>query len=189
MRYTEPITDRAQSDIDNLTVKAFFNVADWQRIYNNAQVAKALLDFLFSINITFDTVTEPTIITIPTVTQLNTLLANIDRLRIESNLPAITELNEIASDWKEGSGAPSPDYLDANEWEQVIDLIFASVGKVPNYYIYCGVASVGQIRMYQHRWRLYTWIEESLSPVRRARTGIAKTGTGLTWNNGFRRYA
>jgi hypothetical protein len=188
MRYIAPVTDRSAADIANKTAKAFFNVADWQRVHNNAQVTKALVDFLLSINVTFDAVIEPTIATVPTVAQLNALLGNIDRLRIESSLPAITGLAEITSDWQSGTGANAPDYLDANEWEQVLDVILNSVAKAVEYQIYCGVANVGQMRFYQSRWRKYAWVQNAVSPVRSHRTGIAVSGAGITWNNGFRRY-
>lgn len=188
MRYTTPITDRTALDVTNKTAKAFFNVADWQRIYNNTQVTKALVDLLLSINITFNTVVTPTILTIPTVTELNTLLANIERIRIASNLPSITGLTEITSAWLAGSSVDAPDYLDVNEWEQVLDIVFAVIGYSVEYAVYCGVAAVGQPRFYQHRFRQYTWVADAVSPVRRARTGIATSASGLTRNNSWRKY-
>ncbi len=167
MRYTIPITNRTASDVTNRTAKAFFNIADWQRIYNNTQVTKALVDFLLSISVTFDTLSAPTITTIPTVTQLNTLLANIERIRIAAD-PTVTGLPEIKDDWTAGPGSPSPDYLDVNDWENVLDVIYNTIGMESGY---------------------TGWIPDSLTPVRRARAGISTSGRNLTYNNGFRRYA
>lgn len=188
MKYITPVYDRTALDVTNRTAKGFLNVADWQRVYNNAQVTKALVDFLLSISITFDTLTEPTITTIPTVSELNTLLANIDRIRINSALPAISGLVEIKDDWTAGSSADTPTYLDVNDWEQVLNVIFTMIGYSVEYIIYCGVATTGQPRFYQHRWRMFGWVEPSATPVRRSRVNVATSGTGLTRTNGFRRY-
>lgn len=189
MRYIEAITNRAQSDIDSLTAKAFFNIVDWQRIYNNSQVAKAIVDFLLSINVSFDELTEPSITTIPTVTEINTLLANIERIRDASGLPEINGISEIFASWQEGAGANAPDYLNVNEWEQILEYLVKSFPAMLDYQIYCGVASVGQIRFYQNKFRRLTYIPDDPAFVRRARTGISNSGVGLTRNNGFRRYA
>ena len=73
--YTTPIYDRTLADVESQTAKAFLNVVDWLRIYNNTEIVNEILNTLLSSTVTFDTVTAPTIATIPTVTQLNTLLA------------------------------------------------------------------------------------------------------------------
>lgn len=185
--YTTPIFDRTVDDISARTAKAFFNLSDWMRVYGNAQIVNAIVSALNG-HIAFDTVVEPTITTIPTVTELNTLLANIERLRVGSGLPPIEGITSIKHDWIEGSAADAPDYLDANDWEKVLDVIFHSVVLSTDYRVYCGVAGAGQPRLYQARWRVHGWVPDSVSPVRRARTGVATTNTGLTRNNSFRRY-
>ncbi|MBK8467725.1 MAG: hypothetical protein IPL32_18075 [Chloracidobacterium sp.] len=159
MTYITPITDRSENDIKSRTAKAFFNVADWQRIYNNAQVTKTLVDLIQGGSILFDTLPSITITTIPTVTELNTLLANIERIRVEANLPAIPGLTSIFAEWGEGVGSESPDYLDVNEWEQVLDLIYNLVPNAGKYYVWCGVASAGQTRFYQSQWRKHPELE------------------------------
>ena len=167
MRYTEPITDRTQTDVTNKTSKAYFNIADWLRVYNNTQVTKALVDFLLSTSVTFDTLSTPTTETIPTITELNTLLANIERIRLAAE-PTVTGLSEIKDDWVAGAGYPSPDYQNVNDWENVLDVIYNTIGTESGY---------------------TDWVEDSLTPVRRARAGISTSGRGLMYNNGFRRYA
>lgn len=186
MSYKTPITDRTLTDITTKTAKAFFNVADWVRIYGNAEIINAIVSELNGA-ITFDAITEPTVTRIPTVADINILLANIERIRINSGLPAIDGLVSIKHDWLEGSAADAPDYLDVNTWEKVLDIIFKSVLLSTGYRVYCGVANVGQPRLYQHRWRTWT-IETSALPFRSPRTGIAVTGASIKQNNSFRRY-
>lgn len=189
MRYITPITDRELLDITNRTSKAFLNIADWIRIYNNAELTKILVDFLLGTSTTFDAVSTPTVFTKPTVTQLNTLLANMNRVRIASGLPEITGLSELKADWLEGSSADAPDYIDVNAWETFIDTIFNCIGLSMEYRIYCGVSATGQPRFYQYRFRQYSgWVQPAVSPHRRARTGFAVCGSGLRQTNKYRRY-
>jgi hypothetical protein len=188
MKYIEPIYDRTADDIANRTVKAFFNVADWQRIYNNAQVTRLLVEYLRGATITFDAVTEPTVMSIADATALNTLLANIERIRLASGLDTISGVTEVASDWAVGVNTDSPDYLDVNQWEQVLHIIFNLIAPLTEYVIYSGVSATGQPRFYQHRFRQFSWVVPSASPVRSARCNVSESGTGMTRNNKFRRY-
>jgi hypothetical protein len=188
MRYIEPINDRTALDVTNKTTKAFFNIADWLRVYNNTQVVNALVSFLLSMGITFNAVGEPTITTFPTVTDVNTLLANIERIRLAAQLPAITGLVEITSAFTEGGAGNAPDYLDANDWENALHIILNAFPAMVEYVVFCGVGATGQPRFYQHRFRQYAWVALSASPTRLTRLGFATSGTGLTRNNSFRRY-
>lgn len=189
MRYIEPITDRSATDVTNKTAKAFLNVADWLRIYQNQQVVKAFVDFILSMNITFSPFAVPTITSVPNITMLNTLLENIENIRQAEGLPIIEGIDEaINHDWGEGAGADAPDYLDVNQWEYILDAIYNSIGTVLDYRVYAGVCNAGQPRFYQARWHTFAWVQDAVSPVRRARAGVAKANGTLTWNNGFRRY-
>ena len=188
--YQTPVTDRTADDIVNQTAKAFFNVSDWLRIYNNTQVVNALVEFLLDIDIAFDALSTPTITTIPTVAQLNTLLLNIERIRLASGFPAIDGLTEIVTSWADGTSADAPTYIEANQWEQVLDTIYRSIARSVEYQPYCGVLGAGQSRLWQHRFRQYSeWVAYNPNPVRHARTGCAVAGTGLTRSDGFRRYS
>jgi hypothetical protein len=190
MNYQAPVTDRAAADITGRTAKAFINMVDWARIYSNAQFIHTLLETISGYGVTFNAITAWTVTTIPTVAEFNILLANIERLRLASNLPAITGFTEIKDDWIAGTAAESPDYVDANLWEFVIDTIYHGVYRATAYGIYCGVATAGQIRFYQHRWREYPdWVPDAGSPTRKARAGIAIAGAGMMRNNKFRRYS
>jgi hypothetical protein len=120
MSYVTPIFDRTLADITNKTSKAYFNVADWVRVNGNAEYIKELIESFLGISIQLDTVSTPTTATIPTVTDLNTLLANIEHLRTVSE---VIQTTAIKHDWVAGIGEKAPDYLDVNKWEQTIDVI------------------------------------------------------------------
>lgn len=168
MKYIEAITDRTQTDITNKTAKAYFNIIDWRRIDNNSRVAKLLVDFILSINVTFNAVIEPTITTIPAVTDINELLENIESLRLSTIAYPITGVVEIKDDYAEGIGVTSPDFENANSWENNIHLIYCGIGTASGY---------------------TAWIPPSATPVRRARANVATCGAGATRQNYFRRYA
>jgi len=125
MAYTTPVTDRTIADVKNKTSKAYFNVADWQRIYNNTLLTKSLAEILLSSSISASTLTEPTITTIPTVVNFNALLTNIETLRLavvaESIVGAQTVINDA---WEAGLFRSAPDWQDANIWESTIDAIW-----------------------------------------------------------------
>lgn len=124
MAYTTPVTDRTAADIVAKNSKAYFNVADWTRVYNNSQLVNSLVTVMLDERITFDTLTAPTIATIPTVTDFNTMIANIERTRFEvaANTPIVAV--EIKDDWAAGFNQDAPDYIDANLWESTLDAIW-----------------------------------------------------------------
>lgn len=189
MKYLEPITDRAALDIANRTAKAFFNASDWERIYGNAEYINVMIETLINVTTPFTTVTHPTMNSIPTVTDFNTLLENLNLMRISAGLASVTELAALKADWAAGANEDAPDYLDVNEWEEFIQIIMRLLGTIVSYQIYCGVGAVGQPRFYQHRWRVYPFVQNDPSPTRKARCGIATCGAGLKRNNKYRRYA
>jgi hypothetical protein len=125
MAYVTPITDRSQADIIAQNSKAYWNVADFERVYRNSQLANALAEIELDTPIDFDILTAPTITTIPAVVDFNTFLANIERLRLAvvgESIPG-TE-TEIKDDYIAGTGQDAPDYHDANLWESTIDAIW-----------------------------------------------------------------
>ena len=188
MKYITPITDRTVADLVNRTDKAFFNVTDWERIYGNAEYVNNLLRLLLSINITFDTITAPTMIAIPTVADFNTLLTNINRIRIGAGFEGVPDLVELQTAWTAGATAIAFTYVDVNQWEQMLFVLCGLVSALADYIVFCGVANVGQPRFYQHRFRVFPFVQDAASPVRRARTNAAICSAGLTRNNRFRRY-
>lgn len=188
MRYITPITDRSAGDVVNGITKAFFNVADWNRIHNNSKVTKALVDFILSIDIPYSTVFSPTTVAVPTITELNTLLQNIENIRVTEGLPSISGLTEIKTNWDEGYGAESPSYIEVNQWESILDSIYNSIGKTLDYRVYCGVANAGQPRFWQARFHTYEWVPKEENPPRSFRVGVSVPGQPITFANGFRRY-
>lgn len=162
MPYTAAIFDRTQTDIDTRTSKAFLNIADWDRIEDNAVYVRGELVDLFGVMVIFTgTTSAPAITSIPDVDDFNRLLENIEQLRqaAEDVMPALTTttgFSAVAHDWVAGVSQDAPNYTDANHWEEVIDIIYQTLTE-------------------------YT----SLSP-RCARTGIANAGAELNFNNRFR---
>ena len=186
--WLRPIFDRVLLDITNRTAKAFFNVLDWARIYENTKIIKAVVDMVMGTNAEFTEIAAPTITTIPAVASFNTLLANIEAVRTASGLPAVLGLVELKTNWKGGANETAPDYNDVNDWERDIQFIRDFSRIAANDRIFSGVPNAGQSRLWQHRFRRFNWVQPSLTPLRCARSGIAVSGSVLTRQNLFRRY-
>ena len=125
MAYVTAITDRVLSDITTPTSKGYWNIADWTRVYGNSQLVNSLAAIMLDTPIVFNTLTAPTITTIPSVTDFNTFLANIERLRLAVAGESIVGTGtEIKDDYTAGTGYESPDYVDANLWESTLDAIW-----------------------------------------------------------------
>lgn len=117
MSYVTPVT--------NHTASSYFNVADWNRIYNNAQLMCSLAEIKLGSPIVFTSVVAQTITTNPTTILLSigTLLTNIDNARaaMAALLPALTT---VKHDWLAGMGNVAPNYTHVNQWESTIDAIW-----------------------------------------------------------------
>lgn len=122
--YTTPITDRTAADITAKNSKAYFNVADWIRIYRNAQLTSSLVEIFVNAQKLFLTVPTPTISTIPSGIAFNTLLFNIETLRTASPTFEAIAPNEISYNWLSGAGRNAPKYTDVNLWETTIHAIW-----------------------------------------------------------------
>lgn len=190
MSFTNPIMDRSATDITNRTAKAFFNVADWVRIYNNAQAAQALIQALNEISISFTTVSAPTTLSMAQAAAINTLCQNIENIRAGSGLPAIPGIAELETAWATGQRATSPNYITVNQWEETIETLRTGIIGAVEYRIYCGVAEPGQSRFRQNLFRRFQWVEPLVSWTRQARAGVpgSTTGSSLMRQNSFRRY-
>lgn len=187
-RWSTPITDRSDADILARTAKAFINVVDWLRIYNNSQQAHEIVSVLLGLDVAFSALTEPVITDFPDVDDINTLIENIDLLREAASLPSATGIETLKYDYLAGAGAVAPYYEDVNDWERDLLLIRDMLVTAADYQVYCGVAAVGQPRHWQNRYRRWTFVPEAASPVRRPRCGLVVSGTGMTRQNLFRRY-
>ena len=112
------IYGRAALDITNRTSKGFFNLADWTRIYTNAETANPLWAAYKGVSITFTSVTAPTMSTHPTAADFNTLCQNIENVRAASRLA----LPVVRVGWREGK-ASSPTWRDINNMEYALAVL------------------------------------------------------------------
>lgn len=122
--YTTPVTDRTSADIVAKNSKAYFNVADWTRIYRNAQITNSLVEIFIGSPLLFLTVQDPTILSIPFNQTFNALLTHIETFRTASPLLEAVAPDEIFHAWQSGPGQLSPKYTDVNLWETTIDAVW-----------------------------------------------------------------
>ena len=122
MTWTTPIYDRVLSDVTTPTAKGYFNVADWTRIYDNAAYVNAEILTNTGHTVTFTTITAPTTSIDPTtiITKFNTLLANIEAMRLYVNLhgASISAMTNLV--YTAGAGEIAPSYIDVNQWEYIL---------------------------------------------------------------------
>jgi hypothetical protein len=189
LNWIAPITDRTRDDLQARTAKAFLNVSDWLRIYGNTILDQRAVQAIIGLNAVLTSLTQPAITEFPSVVDINTLIENIDLLREATCLPASLGLVALKHDYIAGSGAEAPNYEDVNDWERDILLIRDQLLILADYLVYCGVANCGQTRLWQNQFRRWIYVQDALSPVRLGRCGVAITGSGLTRQNYFRRYA
>jgi len=187
MPWIDAVYGRTQEDITNLTSKAFFNVVDWVRIENNTVYVRAVLNVLRSLNIEYNVVSEPDISTIPSADDINQFVDNIEHLRIIASLPVSSGIVVLKTDWLGVTSAPTVDFEVVNDWERNLQIIKNLTISISTYLVFCGVASVGQSRLWQNRFR-NMFILPSRYPVRRARMLGSPVGSGLVRQNKFRRY-
>lgn len=126
MSYVTAITDRVLSDVTTPTSKGYMNVADWSRIYGNSRLAHDLAEINIALDpIAFTPLTTPTTATVPTITEFNAFLTNIETLRLATqNYVGATIYTAIKDDYVGGPGSKAPNYVDVNYWESVIDAIW-----------------------------------------------------------------
>lgn len=117
MAYITPVTNR--------TANSFFNVADWSRIHDNSKLLNSLMRIVWDAGL-FIEFTVPIITTNPelALSNLNTMLENIEvnmRQYVTTELPALTP---VKYDWPAGRDVDSPSYIHANQWEITIDAMW-----------------------------------------------------------------
>ncbi len=137
MTYTTPITDRDAADIAAQNSKAFWNVADWVRVYGNSLETNTHLNSEFSTSISFDAISAVVNTDIPTIAEINEFLANIERMRawvVDNTVfyPAALD-TEIKDDYTAGQSETAPSYINVNRWESHIDLMYNLT--LDNYYL------------------------------------------------------
>ncbi len=151
--WVTPITDRTELDILGRTAKAFLNVADWVRIDGNTQVVRDEINTILAMSVTITPLTAPVITDFPDVADINTLIENIDILRVAACLPVGTGIVSLKHDYQAGPGAVAPYYEDVNDWEGDLLLLHTLLPYAADYFVRCGVANCGQARFWQARFR------------------------------------
>lgn len=125
MSYVTPVTDRTAADVAAKNTKAHFNIADWIRIYRNAQIVNSLVEILIEDGpLSFPVVSTPAITSIPSVTDFDNLLLSIETFRTANSLLNAVAPTAIKYNWIAGVGQPAPKYTDVNLWESTIDAIW-----------------------------------------------------------------
>lgn len=134
MAYIPAVYDRTQTDIDNKTSKAYFNISDWNRIANNIIVTRHLVDVIRDISVGFTlqyhtmAVFGPTsTASIDTFTPIATLTNSITNLRA-AVLDEIPSLPSITSFPTPGTNQPAPNYTHVNQWESVVNTVWDFYG-------------------------------------------------------------
>jgi len=139
--YIPVITDRVQTDVTWHTAKGFFNLSDWQRIYQNSYTAS------IATGSSFDTITPPTLTSIPSIVNLNKLILNIERARLASI--SAGALSSLRYNWGEGN-VSAIRFTDVNLWEQTLAAI---LDVYIQRYERCGIAKCGQGLTRNNGWR------------------------------------
>lgn len=188
-KWQQAIYDRTAADILARTAKAFFNVADWVRIYGNTEQVNAFVRLMTGLDVALTPLTAPVATSFPDVSEINSLIENIDRLRAAVPLPSGLGLVALKHDYVAGPGAEAPDYEDVNDWERDLLLVRDLLVKAADRLVWCGVGAAGQPRTWQNRFRIWPhYVPAADTPVRRPRTGLAVSGSGYGRQNSFRRY-
>lgn len=126
MTYTPGVFDRTIADILARNSKAYLNIADWSRIYDNASYLNGQYAALYGSScgpIPFTAIAVPTYSTQGAAADLNTLLTNIRNLWTVPGL-TISGVVDIKIDWTGGISSLSPTYVDVNDWERDLDLLY-----------------------------------------------------------------
>ena len=146
---TQPITDRALTDIQHRTAKAFWNVADWQRLSTNTDLVSDGVYAYGGVSVALHTLTPPSVTTFPKSSDINQMIENIQRLRAGAAL----DLPPLKHDYAPGLGAVAPDFHAANAWETALEQLYDAIPRAYAYRVPCGVAVTGQPRHWQSRFR------------------------------------
>lgn len=126
MAYQTPVTDRSPADLAARNSKAFFNLTDYIRIYENARLTRAWAQYTTGFPIPFTTIEYPTMLTDPRtiVLKLRDLASNIEALRDQfaASIPGLEQ--QVKTDWEAGTNKPGIDYIHLNQWEKIVDDIW-----------------------------------------------------------------
>lgn len=135
------IFDRTQQDITDLTSKSYYNYTDLNRAEKWCEYLSEVLNkYSYSVNIV--TKTDWTMLDLPTQFEIERIRQNVNTLK-----QAYFSFTQI------------PGNLDYMTWQKANDIekILYEIDKIlkhmENNFVYCGVASCGQNRIWQQRFR------------------------------------
>lgn len=140
------IFDRTTTDLLNLTSKAYYNYTDLNRIELWCEyLAEILNSYLYSASIL--TKSNWTMFDFPTQSEMERIRINISTLK-----QAYFSFTEIPQNLENMT------WQKANDIEKVLYDIDYLLRHMENNFVYCGVASCGQNRIWQQRFRrLYSY--------------------------------
>lgn len=135
------IYDRTQTDVTNRTWKGYYNAEDLNRVESWCRyLADELNSVGYNINIT--TKTNWTQTDMRTASEMERIRTNIRS--IMQGFHYITTIN---------SNADNFNFSKANNWEKILNEIYNLMLGMENWYVYSGVGSSGQRRLWQNRFR------------------------------------
>ena len=123
MSYITPVMDRDAANLAAKNSKAYFNIADWNRIYANVLWVEYELSQVFGLTFVFTSLPTPTKSDIPTIVNFNYLLYMIKTMRaalVGAGVGAVIA-PVTTQTWAAGADKQAPNYVDVNQWESVID--------------------------------------------------------------------
>lgn len=181
-----PITDRNLDDISNRTSKAFFNVADWLRINDDARIVTAIANVMHGLGLEFNELTQPTTTVFPSAADINAFITNIEQSRSALMFP-VSSVVPLKTDWQPGNGATAPNYQTVNDWEKDVNLLRDYLRYAADWNIGCGVSGCGEVRYWQVRFRTWNkFIEPATDLHIVPRSGVSVSGSGLMRQNKWR---
>ena len=122
------------------------NVEDVERILLNYQAIADMSTEFFGIPITLISIALSKYSTMPFADFLNDIEHNLQQIRQWA-------ASWIGTQTAWSPAAPAPNADDINRWEQNGQAAEAGIVNAANWSVFCGVASAGQGRLYQQRFR------------------------------------
>ena len=160
MKYFDPVYDRTLLDVRQRTSKGFFNASDWNRIVNNTRLLNSLVNVILSESVAFSDFPEANTETVLLSVDINNEVDNVNALW--SAIGSVAGVVPMRSNY---GGIKSPNYKDINTLEKNIDTLTTNIIDG------------------------YSGWDTSTGTGRFPRADNAICGTGMTRQNGFRRYA
>ena len=135
------IYDRTQLDITNLTSKGYYNYTDLNRIETWCEYLANILNH-YSYFVDIKTKTNWTMLDLPKQSEMKRIRGNINTLKQAYFSFTQIPVNLENMTWQK-----------ANDIEKILHEIDCILKWMENNFVYCGVANMGQNRVWQQRFR------------------------------------